>query len=81
MGYANGRWRVELGPDGSEVTPTSTSADVTLPVGVLGATFLGGTPVARLLDAGWMDEESPGGAGRLDAVLATPHAPWSPTTY
>ncbi len=81
MGYANGRWRVELGPDGSEVTPTATSADVTLPVGVLGATFLGGTPVARLLDAGWMDEESPGGAGRLDAVLATPHAPWSPTTY
>lgn len=81
LGYAGGRWRVELGPDGAEVARVSTRADVTVPVGVLGAAFLGGTPVARLLDAGWLDEEAPGGADRLGALLATPRAPWSPTTY
>ena len=81
LGYAGGRWRVELGPDGAEVARVSTRADVTVPVGVLGAAFLGGTPVARLLDAGWLDEETPGGADRLGALLATPRAPWSPTTY
>ncbi|MEO6318166.1 MAG: GNAT family N-acetyltransferase [Acidimicrobiales bacterium] len=81
LGYAAGRWRLELGPDGSEVTGTSASAEVTLPIGTLGAAFLGGKPVRRLNEAGWLDEERPGGADRLGALLATPSAPWSPTTY
>ncbi len=81
LGYASGRWRIEVGPDGSSVDRTSGPADVTLPVGTLGAAFLGGAPVRRLFDAGWLDEERADGTARLAALLATPTAPWSPTTY
>jgi predicted acetyltransferase len=81
LGYANGRWALELGPDGAEVTSTTEAADVRLPVAALGAASLGGTSVARLHEAGWLDEESPNGVARLDALLHSPTAPWSPTTY
>lgn len=80
-GYAAGRWRLDLGPDGAEVTTTSASADVTLPVGALGATYLGGRSMRRLHEAGWVEEDTPGAVDRLDALLSTPTAPWSPTTY
>ena len=81
LGHASGRWAVELGPDGSEVTGTREPADVRLPVAALGAACLGGTSATRLHHAGWLDEERPGGVARLDARLRTDTAPWSPTTY
>ena len=81
LGYASGRWHLELGPDGAEVATTTATADVTLPVAALGAAYLGGPSVHRLHDAGWLDETTPGGVDRLSALLATPTAPWSPTTY
>lgn len=81
LGFTSGRWRIELGPDGSQAVATTDTADVRLPISALGATHLGGTSVGRLRDAGWIDEESPGGVSRLSALLATPSAPWSPTTY
>jgi predicted acetyltransferase len=80
-GHAAGRWRLELGPDGADVATTTASADVTLPVGSLSAAYLGGQSVRRLHEAGWLDEDAPGGVDRLGALLATPTAPWSPTTY
>lgn len=81
LGFATGRWRFELGPDGSQAVLTTDTADVRLPIGALGAAHLGGTAVGRLHEAGWIDEESPGGVSRLSSLLATPTAPWSPTTY
>ncbi len=81
LGHTSGRWQLDLGPDGAEVTTTSATADVTLPVGALGATYLGGRSVQRLREAGWVDEGTAGGVARLDALLSTPTAPWSPTTY
>ncbi|MSO87270.1 MAG: GNAT family N-acetyltransferase [Acidimicrobiia bacterium] len=81
LGFTTGRWRIELGPDGSQAVPTTDSADVRLPISALGALHLGGPSVGRLHEAGWIDEDSPGGVGRLSSLLATPIAPWSPTTY
>jgi predicted acetyltransferase len=81
LGYATGRWSLELGPDGAEVQTTSDSVDVRLPVSALGAACLGGTAVTTLAEAGWVDEESPGGVARLGALLRTPTAPWAPTTF
>jgi predicted acetyltransferase len=81
FGYASGRWAIELGPDGAEVATTSDAAQVRLPVAALGAASMGGTSVTRLHEAGWVDEERPGGVARLDALLRSPTAPWSPTTY
>jgi predicted acetyltransferase len=81
QGFTNGRWSIELGPDGSEVKPSDETADVALPVLALSAAFLGGRSVRRLHEAGWVDEASTGGVDRLDALLSTPTAPWSSTTY
>ncbi len=81
QGYATGRWQLDLGPDGGEAAPTTATADVTLPVGALSAAYLGGRPVRRLHEAGWVDEGAPGGVDRLDLLLSTSTAPWSPTTY
>jgi len=81
LGHAGGRWSLELGPDGADVAATAESADVTLPVAALGAAYFGGRSVRRLHEAGWLGEEAPGGVDRLDGLLSTPTAPWSPTTY
>ena len=81
QGFASGRWSIELAPDGAEVKPSDETADVALPVSALSAAFLGGRSVRRLHEAGWVDEASPDGVDRLDALLSTPTAPWSTTTY
>jgi predicted acetyltransferase len=81
QGFASGRWSIELAPDGAEVKPSDQAPDVALPVYALSAAYLGGRSVRRLHEAGWVDELSPGGVDRLDALLSTPTAPWSPTTY
>jgi predicted acetyltransferase len=81
LSYAAGRWSVELGPDGAEVAATTASADVTLPVTALSAAYFGGRSLRRLQEAGWLDEGAAGGIDRLDGLLSTPTAPWSPTTY
>jgi predicted acetyltransferase len=81
LGYATGRWRIHLAPDGAEVTSTTEPTDVVLPVATLGAMYLGGRSARRLHEAGWLDEGAPGGVARLDAALQTATAPWSPTTY
>ena len=81
QGFAAGRWSIELGPDGAEVKPSDTEADVVMSASALGAAFLGGRSVRRLHEAGWVDERAPEGVDRLDALLTTATAPWSPTTY
>ena len=81
QGFAGGRWSIELGPDGSEVKPSDAEPDVALSASALGASFLGGRSVRRLHEAGWVSEEATGGVDRLDALLTSPTAPWSPTTY
>jgi predicted acetyltransferase len=81
LGFAAGTWSLDLGPDGAEVKPTDDPAEVALPVGALSAAFLGGRSVRRMFEAGWVEELAAGGVDRLDALLTTPTAPWSPTTY
>lgn len=81
LGYAEGRWRVEIGPDGASVTPTTADADVRLPVGSLGAALLGGHTLGRLARAGRVEESRPGGLARAGALLATPTLPWSPLEF
>jgi predicted acetyltransferase len=81
LGLASGRWQLDLAPDGADVTATTASPDVVVPVGALGALYLGGRSARRLHEAGWVDEVAPGGVARLDAACRTATAPWSPTTY
>jgi len=81
LGYASGRWHLELGPDGAAVSASSATADVTLPASALGALAFGGTSARRLADAGLLDEDVAGGVDRLEGLLRASPAPWSPTTY
>lgn len=81
LGHASGRFSIEIGPDGAEVTRTDHAADLRLPIGALSAASLGGRSLTQLQHAGQVDEERAGGVARLDALLRSPIAPWSPTTY
>lgn len=81
-GPAGGRWRVSGAPGGPlEVIPTDEEPGVRLPVHALGAAYLGGTPVARLAAAGWLDEDRPDAAQTLGRLLGWPTAPWTPTQF
>ncbi len=81
LGFADGRWSIELGPDGGAATPTSDDAEIELTVGTLAALFFGGHTPRRFADAGLLTERTPGAADRLGTLLATPTAPWSTTHY
>ena len=81
LGYAAGRWALELGPTSSSASPTTAPGEITLSVAVLSAAYFGGQSLVRLHQAGWLDELAPGAVERLDALLRSSMAPWSPTTY
>lgn len=81
LGYAGGRFALEMGPEGSRATPSDAPVEVRLPVATFGAALLGGQSLVRLQQAGRVEEEAPDAVARLGALLAAPAAPWSPTTY
>jgi predicted acetyltransferase len=72
-----GRFALDAGPDGAACTSTAEPADVTLPVAALGATWYGGTPLRALR----VDEETPGSAGLLAALLSWPGTPYCSTDF
>jgi predicted acetyltransferase len=81
LGYAAGRFALEAGPHGATCHPTTESADLSLSAAALGAAYLGGTTVYALREVGLIDEHTPGGVNRLDALLRTRHAPWCNTWF
>jgi len=58
-----------------------TPPDLQLDVCWLGAAYLGGTPLTRLVAAGHVRERTVGAAALLDAALHVPQAPWSPEKF
>jgi predicted acetyltransferase len=81
LGFAQGRFRLDGGPDGAECAPTADEADLAAPVGALGAAYLGGQPWARLAAAGWVDERRPGAVAAATALFAPARAPWGSLTF
>lgn len=81
QGYTAGRWAIEVGPDRGIASPTDETAEVELGIDSLSAMYFGGQSGRRLAEAGWVVERSPGSVDRLAAMLATPTAPWSTTSY
>jgi predicted acetyltransferase len=76
LGHAQGRFRLDAGPDGAACAPTTDEPDLTLPVGALGAAYLGGHSWSRLGDAGWVEARRPGALETASALFSTPRAPW-----
>jgi predicted acetyltransferase len=81
LGFAPGRFRLEAGPDGAECVPTTDEPDLVVPVGALGAAYLGGQPWTRLADAGWVDERRDGAVAAATALFAPARAPWGSLTF
>ena len=52
LGYANGRFALEAGPDSATCRPTAEKADVSMRIGALGAAYLGGPSLAVMHRAG-----------------------------
>ncbi|HTZ45461.1 MAG TPA: GNAT family N-acetyltransferase [Jatrophihabitans sp.] len=80
-GFAAGRFVLDGGPEHAECTPTNLSADLTLSQRALAGSYLGGYPVRAQQQAGLLDEETPGAARRLQAMLVTERAPWNATPF
>jgi predicted acetyltransferase len=81
QGHGTGRFRLEAGVGGATCAATTDDADLTVPVGALGAAYLGGTGWARLAAAGWVDEHRAGAVERATALFTSPRAPWCAMTF
>jgi len=83
-----GRWRLTTasGADAGAGLPAScvrvsSAADVELDVTQLGATYLGGTRLGTLAEAGLVTELRPGAVRQLSAAMSWDPAPWCPTIF
>ncbi|MFB6568470.1 MULTISPECIES: GNAT family N-acetyltransferase [Streptomyces] len=79
----DGRFRLTAGLPGTAAswTPTTDAVDVALDVRELGACYLGGVPLRRLVQAGLARERTPGAVRRLDAALETERLPFTGEDY
>jgi predicted acetyltransferase len=81
LGHAAGRFALEGGPDGATCAATDAEPDLVIPVGALGAAYLGGTDWGRLAAVGWVDERRAGATGQAAAMFGAPRAPWCVLTF
>ncbi|WP_161606314.1 GNAT family N-acetyltransferase [Microlunatus speluncae] len=76
-----GRFRVQAGPEGADVTRTDATADVALTVRDLATIYLGGTPLNTLQRAGLIDEHTPGSVQAISHAFSWPRAPFCPDDF
>ncbi|MEU3573800.1 GNAT family N-acetyltransferase [Kitasatospora sp. NPDC036755] len=82
LGYASGRWALEVAGDGTgRCTRTTDDADLALGASELGAVYLGGQTVSGLAAAALVTELRPGAAAAADVLLRTPLRAWTPTEF
>ena len=82
LGYASGRFAIEVAEDGTgRCTRTTDDADLALGAGALGSLYLGSETAPRLAAAGLLTELRPGAAAAADLLLRTPLRPWTPTEF
>jgi predicted acetyltransferase len=81
------RWRLaaqaSAAPAGFRATceRTTAPADVVLPVGAVGAAYLGGTGLTAMASAGLITEATPGSLAALSTAMSWEPAPWCPMTF
>ncbi|MEU6415140.1 GNAT family N-acetyltransferase [Microbispora sp. NPDC046933] len=71
-----GRWHLKTTGGEPSCERSDAPADITLPVDVLGAAYLGGRPLRAAADAGLVREHRPGALRELSAAMAWDPAPW-----
>jgi predicted acetyltransferase len=80
-GPAAGRYRLETGPDGASCARTVEDADLTLPVGALGAVSLGGTRLVEAIRQTGAEEHKAGAIARADRLFKTLEEPYGSTWF
>lgn len=81
LGFANGRFVLEGGPDGATCKATTDDPDLRVPAKALGSAYLGGFSWARIAAAGWVDELLPGAVTTASAMFSIPRVPWCAITF
>jgi predicted acetyltransferase len=80
--WNDGTWRLEGGPSGAEARSVSgDGSDLSLGVGELGSTLLGGLTFTELARAGRVVERVPGAAARADAMFGCNPPPFCATEF
>lgn len=80
-GLAGGRYRLDVSPEGAEVSRTTESADLAFDIGELGRLSLGDESVVRLVELGRVDELTAGAAVRADVLLRASRRAWCPDIF
>ncbi len=75
------RWRLDASPDGATCRATDASPDLTIPVGALGAVYLGGTRLRDAARVTGVDEHRAGSLATADALFRTIDEPWCSTSF
>jgi hypothetical protein len=75
------RVALEGGPDGATCDVTAETADLTVDVGDLGASYLGGTPLWPVAAAGQVAEHRPGAVAAFDHLFLSDRPPWCSTWF
>ncbi len=81
LGHADGRYRLDGGPDGASCQPITAPPDLSMDVDTLGSLYLGGGGATGLAAAGRLAEHRPGAARLAEAMLRTGSAPWCNTWF
>ncbi|WP_051837012.1 GNAT family N-acetyltransferase [Streptomyces sp. NRRL WC-3742] len=82
LGYAAGRWAIEVGEGGvGRCARTVDEADLALGAGELGSIYLGSETLSRLAAAALVKELRPGAAAAADLLLRAPLAAWTPDVF
>jgi predicted acetyltransferase len=81
LGFADGRFALEGGPEGAACVRTDETADLSMPVDVLGSLYAGGVSARAMGDIGRIDEHRPGAIDRADVMFRSSSAPWCATWF
>lgn len=80
-GLAGGCYELTAGTDGAQCMPSTRSAELTMPVGTLGAVVLGGYSLQQLARVGSVDEHRPGALDTADLMFSSVAPPWCSTWF
>ena len=75
LGYAAGRYELDVSGGVGTCGPGSAEPDLTVPVDVLSGAFLGGTSLLALRQAGRVEEHRPGAVAKADQLFRWPVPP------
>jgi predicted acetyltransferase len=81
LAWAEGRFRLEGGPDGATCRPTTEEPDLRLSINDLAVAYLGQTGFAALAAAGRVIEDTPNALEVAGRMFATKQAPWCPMLF